>query len=230
MKNIEKNPKENNRDYAYRVIRENLITMELKPGSMISEQDLADELHLSRTPVHEALQELARTQIVEVLPQRGSLVSLINMKLVDEAIFMRSTIEVALTEEACKIATEKDIQTLEENVTLQEFYLQKLSQNSQPALDKIMELDNAFHEEMYKITNKLLCHNIVQQMNIHFDRYRELKLHTSNPSDIIQEHKAILDAFKKQDCENLKKLILNHLTRKFQNEHELREKYPDYFS
>lgn len=224
MTNIEKNAKESNRDYAFRVIRENLINMELKPGSMISEQDIADELNLSRTPVHEALQELAKTQIIEVLPQRGSHVTLIDMKLVDEAVFMRSTIEAALTEEACKIATEKDIQDMEENVTLQEFYLKK------NAVDKIMELDNDFHKVVYKITNKLLCYEIVQQMNIHLDRYRELKLHTIDPTSIIEEHKQIMETFKKKDSSSAKDLILKHLNRSYPFEQELRQKYPDYFA
>ena len=56
MKISEKKAKENNRDYAFRSIKENIINLELKPGSMISEQDIANELNLSRTPVHEALQ------------------------------------------------------------------------------------------------------------------------------------------------------------------------------
>lgn len=224
MTNIEKLPKESNRDYALRVIRENLINMQLKPGAMISEQDIACELNLSRTPVHEALQELAKTQIIEVLPQRGSLVRLIDMKLVDEAVFMRSTIESTLTEEACKIASEQDIQSMEENVTLQEFYLSK------NAVDKIMELDNAFHAIVYKITNKLLCYEIVQQMNIHLDRYRELKLHTVDPTSVIEEHKQILEAFKTKNSKRSKELILEHLNRTYPYEKELRQKYPDYFA
>ena len=81
MIKIEKYAKETNRDYALRAIRDNIIKLQIKPGSMISEQDIADELKLSRTPVHEALQELARTKIVDIQPQRGSLVSLIDMKL-----------------------------------------------------------------------------------------------------------------------------------------------------
>ena len=72
MKNIEKNAKESNREFALRVIRENIVNMELAPGSMISEQDSANELNLSRTPVHEAMQELSSTKIIEILPQRGS--------------------------------------------------------------------------------------------------------------------------------------------------------------
>ena len=145
MKNIEKMPKESNRDYAFRVIRDNIIKLVLKPGTMLSEQDLADELELSRTPVHEALQELSKSKIIEVFPQKGSLVSLIDLELVEEAVFIRATLESAITEQAATMATEEDIKTLSDNIELQEFLLK---QNN---IDKFMEMDNAFHQIFYLI-------------------------------------------------------------------------------
>lgn len=223
MKNIEKLEKESNRDYALRVIKRNIINLELKPGSMISEQDIANELNLSRTPVHEALQELSSTKIIEILPQRGSLVSYVDMTLVDESVFMRATIESAVTKEACEKATEQDIDELEENVTLQEFFYSKDN------LDKLMELDNAFHKIMYKIANKLQCHFVVSTMNIHYDRFRELRLHTSDPANIVADHKAILQAMKEKNSDNAKDLVLKHLNRLYTDEMEIRKKYPDYF-
>ena len=223
MTNIEKLPKESNRDFALRIIRKNLINLELKPGTMISEQDIADELNLSRTPVHEALQELSSTKIIEILPQRGSLVSFVDMSLVDESVFMRSTIESAVTKEACEKATQEDIDLLEENLTLQEFFYQKNN------LEKIMELDNAFHKAMYKIANKMQCHFVVSTMNIHYDRFRELRLHTSDPANIIADHKAILEAIKEKNSEKAKDLVLKHLNRLYTDEMEIRKKYPDYF-
>ena len=224
MKNTEKLPKESNREYALRVIKENIVNLELEPGTMLSEQDIANELNLSRTPVHEAMQELSSTKIIEILPQRGSHVSLIDMTLVDEAVFVRATIESAITEMACKQASEKDIQELEENVTLQEFYYQKNN------LDKIMELDNAFHEKMYRITNKMQCHYMVRLMSIHNDRIRELHLHSFDPDKIINEHKQILEAFKNKDYLAAKKAIDKHLERHYTQEDEIRKKYPQYFA
>lgn len=224
MKNTEKQAKETNRDYALRVIRENIINLELVPGSMISEQDIANELNLSRTPVHEAMQELASTKIIEILPQRGSHVSLIDMALVDEANFMRATIESAITEMACNMATDEDIQALEENVNLQEFYYTKNNR------EKIMELDNAFHAMMYKITNKMQCYYMVKLMNIHYDRIRELNLRSFNPERIIEEHKEILDCFKNKDSKKAKASILKHLERHYTQEDEIRKKYPEYFA
>ena len=224
MKNIEKNGKESNREFALRVIRENIVNLELAPGSMISEQDIANELNLSRTPVHEAMQELSSTKIIEILPQRGSHVSLIDMALVDEAIFVRSTIESAITEMACTQATEKDIQELEENVTLQQFYYEKNN------LEKIMELDNAFHEKLYHITNKMQCHYMVRLISIHYDRIRELHLHSFNPERIITEHKELLEAIKNKDSITAKNVISKHLSRKHTQEDEIKKKFPQYFA
>jgi DNA-binding GntR family transcriptional regulator len=223
MKNIEKFEKESNRDYALRVIKENIINLELKPGTMISEQDLANELKLSRTPVHEAMQELATTKIIEILPQRGSYVSKIDMDRVDEAIFMRTTLESAIAELACEKATDSDILELEENLHLQEFYLEKAN------LDKFMELDNAFHETMYRIANKLQCYYMVRLMNIHHDRLRELHIHSSDPAVVISEHKQIVDAFKNHNGKLVNQLIVNHINRLYKQQEEIVKKYPDFF-
>lgn len=224
MKNTEKFGKETNREYALRVIRENIVNLELAPGSMISEQDIANQLNLSRTPVHEAMQELSSTKIIEILPQRGSHVCLIDMDLVEEAVFARSTIEGAITEMASTRATEKDIQELEENVTLQQFYHEKNN------LDKIMELDNAFHEMMYKITNKMQCHYMVRLMSIHYDRIRELHLHSFNPERIINEHKEILEAIKNKDAKAAREALDKHLSRHHMKADEIKQKYPQYFT
>lgn len=224
MKNIEKMPKESNRDYAFRVIRDNIIKLELKPGTMISEQDLAYELDLSRTPVHEALQELSKSKIIEVFPQKGSLVSLINLELVEEAVFVRATLESAITEEACKLANEEDIKYLSDNVELQEFLLK---QNN---IDKFMELDNLFHQKMYEITNKMQCYYMVKSMNIHHDRFRELRVHGADRSPILKMHKQILQAFKDKDEAAARDLTAEHINRTKIDAEEIQKKYPDYFA
>lgn len=223
MKYTDKLDRESNRDFALRVIRQNIINLELLPGCMISEQDLADELAISRTPVHEALQEISKTKIIEIYPQKGSLVSLIDMKLVKEARFVRATLESVITEMACQNATPEQLQELEENVNLQEFYLKK------QVNEKIMELDNAFHEMMYKIADKEQTYYMVKTMNIHYDRFRELRLKASPSQPIIADHKLILEAMLAKDSEKAKTLVINHLSKINDEEIDVRKKFPEYF-
>ncbi len=224
MKNTEKISKESNRDYALRVIRENIINLELKPGSMVSEQDIAEELSLSRTPVHEALQELARTKIIEIMPQKGSLVSKVDMNRVDEAVFLRSTLEKAVTAEASRLATFEDITQLESILKLQRFY------DESNELDKFFEQDNLFHEMMYKITNKMQCYYMVRLMNIHYDRFREMSLHTVKCSPIVREHEKILKAIEKHDEAAAEEALAKHVNRLYSDLDEIKNTYPDYFA
>ena len=79
-----RDPRESGRDYALRVIKDNILALELEPGSMVSENELAAHLGLSRTPVREALMALAKVRLVDVYPQRGSAVALVDYELVEE--------------------------------------------------------------------------------------------------------------------------------------------------
>ena len=94
-------PHESGRDYAMRVIRDNIIRLELEPGAAVSDRELAVDLGLSRTPVREALLDLAKVKIVEIYPQRGSVVAFIDYGLVEEAQFVRSVLETAVVQLVC---------------------------------------------------------------------------------------------------------------------------------
>src|SRR5699024_109625 len=119
MQILERLPRETGRDYALRTIRDNIITLKLEPGSQISENELAAEMDLSRTPVREALIELSKVKIIEIYPQRKSMVSLIDYELVEESRFMRNLLECAVAELDCEMATPQDIRRLEDNLQLQ---------------------------------------------------------------------------------------------------------------
>ena len=68
MKLFDRSPGENARNYAIRVLLYNIINLELAPGSAVSENELSSTLNLSRTPVREALIELSKSSLVEILP------------------------------------------------------------------------------------------------------------------------------------------------------------------
>ena len=98
MKLSERLPRETGRDYALRVIKDNIVSLELAPGSQISESELAAEMGLSRTPVREALIELSKVKIIDIQPQKKSTVPLIDYDLVEESRFMRNLLECAVAQ------------------------------------------------------------------------------------------------------------------------------------
>lgn len=220
----EREARENAREYALRQIRENIITLKLKPGSSVSENELAKELGISRTPVREALQELQKCNLIEVYPQRGSVIAHIDFNIVDEMVFFRKVLEKAVVEELCDCITEENIQELDKNVQLQEFYLN----NKSP--ENIIELDNEFHRSLFIMCNKERIYNLMEGTQGHFDRIRTLSMYSVKDIKIVADHKAILNAVKSGDKTLAAEVIIKHLSRYKLDQSEIIEKYPEYFS
>ena len=217
MRLLERYPRENGREYALRVIKNNIIRLELAPGSRVSEKNLADEMGLSRTPVREALIELARGGIVEIYPQRGSMVALIDYSLVEEARFMRSVMENAVVRLVCEMAKPEDILKLGENLKLQEFYLD--------STDAGRELDDDFHKLLFDIAQKSQSYLLMQNLTLHFDRVRNMALSAVKELKIVQDHQAIVEAIRQHDAERAGELMEIHLSRYKIDEEAIRRKY-----
>lgn len=223
MKRLERLPRETGRDYALRTIKDNIIKLELAPGSQISENELAAELGLSRTPVREALIELSKVKIVEIYPQKRSVVSLIDYDLVEESRFMRDLLERAVAELVCELAAPEDITRLRENVRLQNFYLDSFYP------DNLMVLDNEFHGLLFDIARKPQVFALMQNISIHFDRVRGMALSEVRNQKIVQDHEAIIEAIARKDPLAARGLMELHLGRYKIDAAAIREKYPQFF-
>src|SRR6478736_8937719 len=83
-----------------RDLREAIIKLELAPGTRLSEQDIATRMGVSRQPVREALIALGKSKLVEIRPNRGTVVVRISARQMMEARFVREAIEVAVARRA----------------------------------------------------------------------------------------------------------------------------------
>ena len=223
LKLPERLPRETGRDYALRVLKENIVNLEIAPGSQISENELSAALGISRAPIREALSELEKVKIVEIQPQKKTSVLLIDPVLVEEARFMRSTLEDAVIGEVCMQRTEQDLFRLEENLTLQDLAFRS------NALDQVMIKDNEFHRYFFEISRKPEIYQLMQTLQIHFDRVRNLTLYTIIDRKILEEHEAIFRCIRERDVENARIRLRAHLERVQVDSSVVRKAYPQYF-
>ena len=223
MRLLERLPRESGGEYALRTIKENIINLELPPGSQISENELADELGLSRTPVREALIELSRVGIIETHPQRKSTVSLIDCDLVEESRFMRNLLECAVAELVCEMAGPVDVERLNANIRLQSFYLDGTYTN------ELMALDNQFHGMLFNIAKKPQVFQMIQNIAIHFDRVRGLALSSVRDLKVVQDHQELVEFIRQRDAKGARALMEAHLNRYRIDPAEIRELHPQYF-
>ena len=226
MKVTPQRPKETGREYALRILEDNIIHLNLPPGSMVSENELSAQLGLSRTPVREALIKLSKVDIVQIVPQRGSQISYIDPSLVEQAYFMRSTLECEALGIAIDALTEADIFALASCIAEQKHFCQTGGEGTDVSF---MSLDNQFHEKIFAIAQKPMVYRIIQELAIHFDRIRHMAIHYMTPPEILAQHEAIYEAMKARDKEKAVETMRIHLGKFKDIEAELRKTYPDYF-
>lgn len=221
---LEKNSYETIKNYTYRVLRGNIIDLNLKPGESISENEIANNLNVSRTPVREAFSLLVSEQLLEIYPQKGTQVSYIDLKRVEDARFMRLKLEQAVIELACEDFPENYLFDLESNINQQQFCI--LKKNYTAAFN----LDNSFHELIFKGCKKERIFNAIHFMNGDFDRIRALNLISSMNMDVVvSQHKEIIDSIKAKDSELGIKIVGEHLSKVNDDKMILLREYPKYF-
>jgi DNA-binding GntR family transcriptional regulator len=107
-------PAETLTDQAYRLIEEQIVTLRLKPGDVLSEQILSAALRIGRTPIREALQRLANEGLVIILPRKGILVSDLNPRQQLLVLEVRRELERLLSRGGAERATEQQRAALRE--------------------------------------------------------------------------------------------------------------------
>ncbi|MFB7109484.1 GntR family transcriptional regulator [Streptomyces sp. NPDC093064] len=207
-------------DELVSAIRELRIT----PGTSLSETDLAKRLQVSRTPVREALARLADAGLVHVVPQVGTTVGRIRLHDVEEARFVRESLEVSAFEAACAdpdldVAVLRDLLERQEHSYRTEDY------------DAFFQWDEALHSEIFALSGYPGAWQAVQRMKLQLDRLRRLSLPDPTAMrELIDEHRLIVDALENTDVQAGRVLISRHARRALERGPVLRAQYPDYFT
>ncbi|MFG6332176.1 MAG: GntR family transcriptional regulator [Lachnospiraceae bacterium] len=229
MKLEEKRPGENARMYAQRMILDNIINLELPPGSALSENELSLALRLSRTPVREALIEMGRLGLVEIIPQKGSFVTRIDYELIEESKFMRLSLENSVLRLICgQGISEESMERIRHCMAAQ-----KTTAETCTDYGIMMQLDKEFHRLLFASVGKLRTHEFLQTQMVHFDRLRTLAYETLKKAKVdqmINDHENVLYALEKRDGELAEMVMTRHLTRHEIDKKELDNYCPDYFT
>lgn len=202
----EKNDNETGKEYAYRVIKENIMSLELKPGELLSELDLAEKLNLSRTPIREVIMKLKSEHLIEVKPQSGTYVSLIDIKLIEEALFMRFAIEEKILKLACESFPNEIMVELEKNI-----FAQEIIANMDGGETEFHKLDTSFHELLFLGVNKKYVWDSILNISTHYNRMRLLTQKKDSKKMVVDQHREFLNIIKSKDKSLVEELIYKHM-------------------
>lgn len=210
---------------AYTQIKYKIIHFHYLPGQKISEKMISESLNIGRTPVREALIRIEREGLIEVIPQSGTYVTIINLTAAQNGRFVRECIEPKIMLEAMTKLSQEGLMHLIDNLRQQN----KSAELSQP--DHFFDLDQEFHQEFYKIAGKDKVWNWLQLNNIQLNRYRRLRLKATNLHwhKLIAQHQQIMDSVQKQNVDELLFLVNSHLHLMLEEKEAVIEQFPEYF-
>ena len=191
---------------AYSRIRSMIITLELEPGSLISESALMSTLKMGRTPIREALRSLANEKLVEVYPRRGMFVSRVDVANLSQLSETRAVLEIKAAELAATRSTAADQEITK--ALIKEIKAIKGDLD----MPTLIGLDQRIHHHIYQCTHNEFLAAALDNYYAHALRIWFLALdRIEHLADAIIEHRALLEAIASNDSKAASKAMKEHV-------------------
>ena len=194
------------RDVVFNTLRQAIITGEFAPGERLMEISLANRLGVSRTPVREAIRKLELEGLVIMIPRKGAQVARITEKNLRDVIEIRTVLEEFAAVLACERIDHSGLHDLRQ---AHEDFIRSVENGD--ILD-IVDKDETFHDTIFRATNNDRLISIINNLREQFYRYRmEYVKDIRQRSNLVEEHRELLDAISSRDSIKAKELMKTHL-------------------
>ncbi|KIX14909.1 hypothetical protein X474_07105 [Dethiosulfatarculus sandiegensis] len=191
---------------AYEEIKKRIIHFQLKPGTRLKLDELAQALGMSQTPIREALNKLEQEQLVERPAKKGFTVKALTIQEIEDIYDFRIALEVLAAEQAARRITSKDLDKLE---TIQRRIPQKQAQGEK---NEVLRLSQEFHAVIMNASGNQLLAETGQRLLERIWMLQNINLLTSDHlTDAHREHSTIVEALRKRDPEKVSTLMRQHL-------------------
>ncbi len=196
------------REIAYDVLKKAIITGEIPAGERIVETEYADRLHISRTPLREALRKLERDGLVEYVMRRGVVVHAFTTEDVDQIYTIRNSLEMLTLPYIIENATAEDIAALREKLAAMDALI------SRDDIEGLSPLARDFHTCLTAISGKNRILRVIEGQDEYIRRFSAMAIQQENRrSSAHEEHHKLVDLVEKKDLPALEELMRHHIER-----------------
>jgi DNA-binding GntR family transcriptional regulator len=192
-------------DKAYTTIRDMIVGLELRPGSLLSERALIERVGVGRTPTREALQRLAQERFVEVYPRRGMVVTPVEIRDLAEICEVRIELESQAARLAAGRLTAPDRPGLEA-------LIDEVWEWSSRDPNELMAFDQRVHRQIYEYArNSYLTRTLEEYYVLSLRIWHVAVEHTPELLDVVMGHRGILEAIHVKNGSNAERLMRAHV-------------------
>ncbi len=196
------------REIAYEVLKHAIVTGEIPAGERIVETDYADRLHISRTPLREALRKLERDGLVEYVLRRGVIVRAFTIADVEEIYTIRNALEMLTLPAIIEKATEEDIVSLRSQLHEMDDLMEAKD------FDALSPVTRAFHRQLTAICGQNRILRVIEGQDEFITRFSAMAIRQEDRLlEAHKEHYALVDFIEQRDLACFQDLMERHINR-----------------
>ena len=196
------------REIAYEVLKKAIITGEIPAGERIVETDYADRLHISRTPLREALRKLERDGLVEYVMRRGVIVHAFTAEDVEQIYTIRNCLEMLTLPDIIEKATPEDIASLREKLAR----MDELDKKND--VETLSPLARDFHTQLTAISGKNRILRVIEGQDEYIRRFSAMAIKQEDRrGEARAEHHKLVDLVEQKNLPEFEKLMKHHIDR-----------------
>ena len=209
---------------VYEYLRDEIVNMHLKPGTILPRNELSAHFDLSVTPIRDALTRLEEEGLVDIFPQHATRVRGINIDSARQAHFLRLALELEIVR---TLAEQHDAGL---SAGLKQCVARQRAALDSNDLEGFIHADQTFHRTLYHAANADELWRLMRARSGNMDRLRRLHLPLNGKADsILDEHAGIADAIGRGDAAAAEAMVRRHLSGTLSELLALREQYPGYW-
>ena len=195
-------------EHVYERLKEAIVDGEMEAGSRIIENQIADAMRISRTPVREAIHKLDRTGFLERIPSGGFVVARLTREGIEEVFGIRSVLESYAASLAARKYKEGELKPLEDKLEEYRSCLKK------GRLDALNQINTDFHNTLYALSRSPRLVKMIGDLKDQIARFRRILLDDEKMAEISdRDHNKMLEAIKNRDPDKVEKLVKEHILR-----------------
>lgn len=227
MKSSDPSPKQVRRttaDELFEQLRTDIEKLRLRPGTKLSEANVAQQYNVSRQPVREALIRLDNLELVHIRPQKATIVRRMSKSTIRQARFVRLAVELEVARRACTLYDGDLDEQFQDNLEKQSACLET------GVFKDFNRLDREFHALLCQAAGCHFAIDIIDECKAKVDRLCMLSLtESSSAQSILDDHHQILDKLLNRDQEQLCVQVEHHLQRLDATIDYVQKNHEDYF-
>lgn len=211
-------------DSVYDILRGKILDLSILPGTVLNIKELGEALGISRSPIRDAISRLGTDGLVDIVPQKETKVSLIDIESIQEERFLRYVVERGVLEECMGKCTDEYYVKMNECIDNQEAAWKRKE------VFKQMAYDNAYHKLFFQLADKMRCWQVVTRSTSNYERIRQMALWFDDISaNACEQHRNIARYVYLGKRDQTMAEFDKHLNKILYEKQQIVQKYPEYF-